>query len=143
MTGLLAGRRILVVEDEMLVLMQIEMALEDFGCSAVCVAASVAEAAAILVGESFDAAMLDINLGGEKSYPVADMLIRRSIPFVFSTGYGDHGDRTDLQDRPMLRKPYARADLEGVLAKLIRPAFAGSGIAPSPASAGRKRWKAG
>jgi CheY-like chemotaxis protein len=85
----------------------------------VCVAASVAEAAAILVGESFDAAMLDINLGGEKSYPVADMLIRRSIPFVFSTGYGDHGDRTDLQDRPMLRKPYARADLEGVLAKLI------------------------
>jgi len=140
MTGLLAGRRILVVEDEMLVLMQIEMALEDLGCSAVCAAASVAEAAAILVGESFDAAMLDVNLGGEKSYPVADMLIRRSIPFAFSTGYGDLGDRTDLYDRPMLRKPYAHADLEAVLAKLIadQPSPPAA-LAPSPASAERGR----
>ncbi|WP_010217215.1 response regulator [Sphingomonas sp. PAMC 26621] len=115
MTGLLAGRRILVVEDEMLVLMQIEMSLEELGCSA----ASVAEALAILAGHSFDAAMIDVNLNGEKSYPVADMLAQRGIPFAFATGYGDHGDRTDLLDRPMLRKPYAKAPLVAVLKQLI------------------------
>jgi CheY-like chemotaxis protein len=119
MTGLLAGRRILVVEDEMLVLMQIEMALEDLGCSAICAAASVNEALAMLAVDSFDAAMIDVNLGGAKSYPVADMLTRRGIPFAFSTGYGDHGDRIDLNDRPMLRKPYMRADLVAVFQQLL------------------------
>lgn len=119
MTALLAGRRVLVVEDEMLVLMQIEMQLEELGCSAICAAASVAEALAMLGGQSFDAAMIDVNLGGEKSYPVADMLTRRGIPFAFSTGYGDHGDRVDLNDRPMLRKPYVHADLVAVFERLI------------------------
>ncbi|WP_174274874.1 response regulator [Sphingomonas bacterium] len=119
MTALLAGRRILVVEDEMLVLMQIETALEELGCSAICAAASVAEALAMLAGQSFDAAMIDVNLGGEKSYPVADMLTRRGIPFAFSTGYGDHGNRIDFNDRPTLRKPYVRADLVAVFEQLI------------------------
>ncbi|TPG42603.1 response regulator [Sphingomonas koreensis] len=119
MTGLLTGRRILVVEDEMLVMMNIEMALGDLGCSTICAAASVAEALALLANHSFDAAMIDVNLGGEKSYPVADMLIRRGIPFAFSTGYGDHGERMDLDDRPMLRKPYLHSDLVAVFEQLI------------------------
>lgn len=119
MTGLLAGRRILVVEDEMLVLMNIEMALEDLGCSTICAAASVTEALALLGQQTFDAAMLDVNLGGEKSYPVADMLIQRGIPFAFSTGYGDHGDRIDLDDHPVLRKPYLHADLIAVFDRLL------------------------
>lgn len=119
MTGLLTGRRILVVEDEMLVLMNIEMALEDLGCSAICAVASVAEALAILARQGFDAAMVDVNLGGEKSYPVADALARLGIPFAFSTGYGDHGDRVDLDDRPVLRKPYLRSDLVAVFEQLM------------------------
>ena len=121
MTGLLAGRRILVVEDEMLVLMNIEMALEDLGCTAISAAASIAEALALLDDKSFDAAMLDVNLQGERSYPVAEALARRDIPFAFSTGYGDHGDRADFADRPVLRKPYLRCELVAVLGALVTP----------------------
>ena len=119
MTGLLAGRQMLVVEDEMLVLMNIEMAFEDLCCSRIHAAASVAEALALLGNHDFDAAFLDVNLGGEKSYPVADALARRGIPFVFSKGYGDHGDRPDLEDRPVLRKPYTREALIAVLERLL------------------------
>lgn len=119
MTGSLTGRRILVVEDEMLVLMSIETALEDFGCSAICAAASVADALEVLSNHQFDAAVVDVNLGGEKSYPVADALTQRGIPFAFSTGYGDHGDRLDLNHRPVLRKPYLNSDLIAMLERLV------------------------
>ncbi len=119
MTGLLTGRRILVVEDEMLVLMNTEMTLEDLGCTAISAAGSVAEALALLAQQSFDAAMIDVNLGGEKSYPVADKLTERGIPFAFSTGYADHGDRRDFNDQPVLKKPYLTADLVAVFEQLI------------------------
>jgi CheY-like chemotaxis protein len=119
MTALLAGRRIFVVEDEMLVLMQIELQLEELGCSEICAAASVADALTVLSRRTFDAAMLDVNLGGEKSYPVADQLTQRGIPFAFATGYGNHGDRMDLNDRPMLRKPYTHSQLVAVFQRLL------------------------
>jgi CheY-like chemotaxis protein len=119
MTGLLTGCRILVVEDEMLVLMNIEMALEDLGCSAITATGSVTGAISLIAQQSFDAAIIDVNLGGDKSYPVADKLTERGIPFAFSTGNGDHGDRSDLDDRPVLKKPYLTADLVAVLEKLM------------------------
>lgn len=119
MTGILAGRRILVVEDEMLVLMNIETALEDLGCSAICSVASVAEALALLAKQRFDAAVVDVNLGREKSYPVADALNQLGVPFVFSTGYSDHGDRTDFENRPVLRKPYTYAALIAAFEQLL------------------------
>ena len=119
MTGLLTGRRILVVEDEMLVLMSIETALEDLGCSAIHAAATVADALGALATHQFDAAMLDINLGGEKSYPVADALTERGIPFAFSTGYGDHTERPEHNHQPVLRKPYQNSDLIAMLERLI------------------------
>ena len=119
MTSLLAGRRILVVEDEMLVLMNIELALRDLGCSTILAAATVSQALALLPQHDFDAAIIDVNLAGEKSYPVADALSERGIPFAFSTGCSDHGGRADLDSRPVLRKPYVRARLEAVLSKLL------------------------
>ncbi len=119
MTGILTGRRILVVEDEMLILMNIEMALEDLGCTAISAAGSVAEALSLLAQQSFDAAMIDVNLGGKKSYPVADKLTELGIPFAFSTGYADHGDRRDFNDQPVLKKPYLTADLVAVFEQLI------------------------
>jgi CheY-like chemotaxis protein len=122
MTGFLAGRRILVVEDEMLVLMNIELALSDLGCSTIIVAATVSQALALLSQQSFDVALLDVNLAGEKSYPVADALSERGIPFAFSTGCSDHGLRADFDSRPILRKPYVRARFEAVLRQLLSSA---------------------
>lgn len=119
MNGLLTGCRILVVEDEMLVLMNVEMVLEDLGCTAISAAGSVAGALSLLAQQSFDAAIIDVNLGQLKSYPVADILTERGIPFAFSTGNGDHGDRSDFDDRPVLKKPYSTEDLVTVFEKLI------------------------
>jgi CheY-like chemotaxis protein len=120
MTGPLAGCNILVVEDEMLVLMNIESALTDLGCTATSVG-TTDDAFKVLQGNTFDAAMLDVNLRGEKSYPVADALALRGIPFVFSTGYGHHGDRPDFADRPVLRKPYLKGHLVAALTALVGP----------------------
>lgn len=117
--GLLSGRSILVVEDEMLVLMSIETMLEDLGCTDVEATATVPGALQLLKECSFDAAMLDVNLNGETSYPVADALIAAGIPFVFSTGYADRGDRQDLACRPVLRKPYVCAELAAKLEQIL------------------------
>ena len=103
----------------MLVLMNIESTLEDLGCTSIAAAATVSEALALINNGPFDAAIIDINLGGERSYPVADALARRAIPFAFSTGYGELGKRIDFADRPMLRKPYVRRDLIAVVKSLI------------------------
>ena len=116
----LEGREILVVEDEMMVLMTIQSALTDVGCKATCVG-TVASALHLLDGARFDAAMLDVNLHGEKSYLVADALKARGIPFIFSTGYGDHGERSAYSDRAVLRKPYLERDLIAALKALMSP----------------------
>ncbi len=119
MTDMLAGCRILIVEDEMLVLMNIELALEELGCTTISTAATVPEALALLADQNFHAAMIDVNLGGEKSYPIADRLAQRGIPFAFSTGYSGHGDRVEFQGRPMLRKPYLPTELAALFGRLV------------------------
>jgi len=100
----LSGRRILVVEDEMMVLMVTEDMLGDLGCESVAAAANVDQALALIEAQGFDAAMLDVNLNGSKSYPVADALAARGVPFAFSTGYSDHGKDGHYSDRPVLKK---------------------------------------
>ena len=117
--GILDGCKILVVEDEMIVMMNLEVALEDLGCTSVCPVAGVLKALAMLNEQRFDLAILDVNLGGEKSYPIADVLIARGIPFAFSTGYSDHGDRADMNCQPILRKPYLACDVAKVVDQLL------------------------
>jgi len=118
-TDLLAGRRILVVEDEMLILMMIEGILEDLGCRSVTSAATVKKAVALIESESFDAAMLDMNLGGEDSSRVAEVLSERGVPFIYSTG----NDRRDMAgaslDRAVLYKPYRETDLIAAITHLM------------------------
>ena len=116
---LLAGRRILVVEDEMLVLMMAEDMLADLGCEAVTSAATVNQALALIETEVFDAALLDMNLGGDKSFPVADALAARSVPFIFSTGYNGHDMRDGYRDRPVLKKPFQNTELGEMLTRLL------------------------
>ena len=119
MHDLLSGRRVLVVEDEMMVLMNIEGALAELGCESVSCAATIAGALALVEGERFDIALLDVNLGGQAIYPVADALALRSVPFAFATGYGDHGIEARFGDRPVLRKPYSDPQLGATLASLL------------------------
>jgi CheY-like chemotaxis protein len=119
MNKLLSGRRVLVVEDEMMVLMNIENVLADLGCEVVASAATVDRALALVEADRFDLAMLDVNLGGQTSYSVADALALRSIPFAFSTGYGEHGIETRFRDRPVLRKPYSDEELGATLVGLL------------------------
>jgi PAS domain S-box-containing protein len=119
MDRLLSGRRILVVEDEMMVLLAIEDMLTDLGCEAVAAAATVDQALALIDAQGFDAAMLDVNLNGRKSYPVADVLTRRGVPFAFATGYGDHGRDGHYSDRPVLRKPFRQSELGEMFTGLL------------------------
>ncbi len=114
--------RILVVEDEMLVAMNIEDMLLELGHEVAGLASRLGPALA-LAGESrFDAAMLDVNLAGEPSFPVADLLADRRIPFLFATGYGRAGIEERFRGRPILQKPFRTAELGAALASLSSPA---------------------
>lgn len=117
--NLLSGRRVLVVEDEMLILIMIEDMLADLGCESVTAAATVDEALALIEAENFDAAMLDMNLNGDKTHLVADALAERGVPFVFSTGYSGRDIREGYRDRPVLKKPFKDGELARILAGLL------------------------
>jgi CheY-like chemotaxis protein len=109
---LLSGRRVLVVEDETLVLLMIEDMLTDLGCESVSTAATVDKALALIDVQVFDAAMLDMNLSGNTSHPVAEALIARGVPFVYSTGNTGRKSGDFHHDRPVLKKPFKYGHLE-------------------------------
>jgi CheY-like chemotaxis protein len=119
MGELLSDRSVLVVEDEMMVLMSIENMLADLGCRSITVAATVTEALAAIGPQAYDLAMLDLNLGGTRSYPVADALAERGVPFLFSTGYTEHSACAHYPGRPILNKPYSFGKLSAVLTLLL------------------------
>lgn len=135
-SALLAGRRVLVVEDEVLVSMLIEDVLAELGCEAVSTATRVPQALDLVSREAFDIAILDRNLAGQAVYPVADELARRGVPFIFATGYGDRGLREDYKERPMLQKPFRLDELARAIAELARtgkiPEQGSPGNFPSP-----------
>ncbi len=119
MSDLLSGRRVLVVEDEILILMMIEIILEDLGCQSVTGAASVEKAVSLIESQVYDAAMLDMNLGGEDSSKVADALSKRGVPFIYSTG-NDRRDMTErARDHAVLYKPFREADVIDALTQLL------------------------
>ena len=110
--GDLNGLRILVVEDEAAISLLLEDMLLDFGCEVIGPAARLSAALDAVAREHVDLAILDVNVAGEPIYPVAEALAQRSIPFVFSTGYGSAGIRDTFRDRPVLQKPFAQHDLK-------------------------------
>ena len=113
----LKGLRILVVEDEAMVAMMVEDMLIDLGCVVVGIAGSVEKAVSMVgCGDlALDGAVLDINLGGETVFPVADALTERHVPFIFATGYGTDGLERRYADRPTLTKPFHFRTLEQAL----------------------------
>ncbi len=110
-----AARRVLVVEDEMLIGMLLEDMLADLGHSVVAVVPRVNEALIRIKNKDFDLAILDVHLNGQSVFPVADSLIEQGIPFMFATGYGERGLPDTYRGRPILQKPFAKDDLERVL----------------------------
>ena len=118
MDKLLSGRRVLVVEDEMLVLIMIEDMLSDLGCKSVTSAATVDKALALINAQVFDVAMLDVNLNGSDSHVVAEALAAREIPFFYSTGNTSRSLRDGYSDRPVLKKPFKYEELAAILTRL-------------------------
>jgi CheY-like chemotaxis protein len=112
LAGDLSGLRVLVVEDEAAISLLLEDMLLDFGCEVVGPSARLAAALEAVEKEKVDIAILDVNVAGESIYPVAEALQARSIPFVFSTGYGSQGIKDSFRDRPVLQKPFAQHDLK-------------------------------
>src|ERR1700742_702063 len=102
----LSGLRVLVVEDEPMIVMLFEDMLSDLGCVAIGPAYNAAQALAFIESERLDAAILDVNLGGERTTPVAELLHAKGIPFFFATGYGAGGVTGQFDQHLVLTKPF-------------------------------------
>lgn len=116
--ALLKGREILLVEDEMMVAMLVEAVLENEGCTVIS-AGHLEQATLLATEQALDAAVLDVNLHGKPSYPVADALAARGIPFIFATGFGDVELLRLYPTHLVLAKPYRPEDLIATLSSLI------------------------
>ena len=121
MTAANSRRRVLIVEDEMMVAMLVEDILTDLGCELAGLATHLDEAVRLAGEEDIDFAMLDVNLGGKPSYSVAEILKRRGIPFVFATGYGERGLDPAFAGSPTLQKPFQHEDIERVITQHLGP----------------------
>lgn len=111
--------RILVVEDEYLIRMLLEDMLADLGYEVAAAAGTIAEASDLATTADFHCAILDVNLAGQQIFPVADILARRGLPFVFVTGYGEGSLADPYRDRPTLQKPFQAEQLKSTLAGLL------------------------
>ncbi len=110
--------RILIVEDEPMIAMLLEDTLDMLGHEVAGTAESVEAAIALIDADAIDAAIVDINLNGEKAWPVAEALTSASIPFAISSGAADSEIPQQYAGAPLLKKPYMIADIEAVLEEL-------------------------
>ena len=120
MTEALRGVKVLVVEDEYLVATLMEDMLASAGCIVAGPIPRLALALDAASKEACDVAVLDVNLAGERVYPVADILAQRNVPFVFVTGYGVLPG--EYANRPRLCKPFKMADLLNTLSDIVKTA---------------------
>jgi len=124
--SLLNGLKILIVEDEPIVAMMVEDMLIDLGAEAIGPASTLDGALDLAQTGGFDAAILDLNLNGERTGGVADILRRRGLPFVFATGY-DSGGGVALGGAIVLQKPYRAEQMETALGKAMAAAALSTG----------------
>ncbi len=111
----LAGRRVLLVEDEALIIMLVEDALDDMGCVLAGVASRFDDAITKARTLDFDVAILDVNLNDLRTFPIAEVIKGRGIAFIFATGYGATSVPAGLNAVPILQKPFWASDLEQAL----------------------------
>jgi CheY-like chemotaxis protein len=108
-----------LVEDEALVAMMLEDMLLDLGCEIAATASSVTEAVSSAAEVQVDLAILDLNLNGRSSLPAADILDRRNIPVIFSSGYTLTGTRQMPASSATLVKPFEQAELVRAMRKVL------------------------
>jgi DNA-binding LytR/AlgR family response regulator len=115
----LDGLRVFIVEDESLLALLLEDMLADLGCTIVGTASTVAAAVDAIPKVNAGAAVLDIKLGDQKSFAVAEVLAAHGVPFVFATGYDDGHIEDPWRDRPVLQKPFAQSQLADMLRRVV------------------------
>ena len=109
------GRRVLVVDDEVLVAMLITDMLEDLGHEVVGPAHDLEEGLALARTDALDCAILDISLNGRSSMPIADLLRQRGVPFMFASSYPPDPNETGYRGVPLLQKPFNLKQVEDAL----------------------------
>jgi two-component SAPR family response regulator len=107
-----ARRRVLIVEDELLIGDLLEGMVADLGHEVVAVVPRVEDALAVIERSELDFAIVDIRLHDDSALPVADALIAKGVPFVFATGLGESGLPQSYRGLPILQKPFTKLDLE-------------------------------
>ncbi|HSZ52898.1 MAG TPA: response regulator [Caulobacteraceae bacterium] len=116
----LTGKRVMIVEDEFLVAMELESELTDQGCVVIGTAGRSAPAFALLEDETPDAVLLDLNLDGETPTALAEALRRRHVPFIVVSGYSSHRlEPAILRDAPRLQKPVRQRELVAALTEAM------------------------
>ncbi len=122
---LLSGLRLLIVEDEFLIAMDVEQLCREHGAAETIVAGTAAELAELSADDGFDAAILDVMIEGHSTLDVARSLAERGIPFVFATGYSDRSDVfSAFPGVRVVGKPYAGEELVEAVAAVARRAAA-------------------
>ena len=104
-----------MVEDEYLIRMLLEDMLADLGYGVAAAVGSIAEASQLAADGQFHCAILDVNVDGQEIFPVADILAKRGLPFVFVTGYGEQSLPERYRGRPALQKPFQAEQLKTAL----------------------------
>ena len=94
--------------------------LTDLGYEIAGAVGTIAEASDLAAKAEFDVAILDVNVDGKEIYPVAEILAKRGLPFVFVSGYGEGSLAEPFRDRPALQKPFQAEQLKTTLANLLR-----------------------
>ena len=112
---MLNDKHVLVLEDEPIIGFALEDMLLDIGCAAVLLSTRLDEAMRLIDNERVDVAILDVNIHGERSYPVADALRLRKVPYIFASGYGDTEHPHEHRSVPTLVKPYNIDDIQAAL----------------------------
>ncbi|HEX2460103.1 MAG TPA: response regulator [Vicinamibacterales bacterium] len=116
----LSGLRVLVVEDELVIAMELENLLRRLGCIALDAVPTIQQALGVLASEQLDLVVLDVNLQGQRVTPVAEALQERGVPFVVVIGYGSERlPEKALQDAPCLRKPVNGKQLASVISDIL------------------------
>ena len=110
--------RILIVEDEVVVAMLIEDMVGELGYAVGGVASRVSDAISLVERDSFDFAILDVHLNGKEVFPLADILLKRGIPFMFATAFGARGIPNAYLQYPVLQKPFSSLELKRALLRL-------------------------